>query len=73
MTKEHKKVAIAIGVAVAVWLLFFRKARAAEGGAPSVLGDVTSGHQAAEIETNVLSPNFGLRPGDSGWIGSETP
>lgn len=78
MTKH--KVAIAIGVAIAVWLLFFRKAKAA-AVAPSVPGDVSSGKAAAHVETNVLNDNFGLvvdaagdvtDPGDVA-TGSETP
>lgn len=56
---SKKGVVIAAGVGVAAWLLFRKKAVAAPAP-PVVAGDVTSGAQSVTIDTNVLSPTFGL-------------
>lgn len=61
MKRQHMA---AIVAAIVVWFVFFRKARAAQGG-PVVAGDVTSGSRSATIDTNVLSDTFGeVIPGD---------
>jgi len=56
---KRKRLYVAIGAGVAVWLLLRKKAAAA-AAPPVVAGDVISGSQSLIIDTNVLSPTFGL-------------
>ena len=54
---KRKRLLVAIGAGVVLYLLLRRKASAAT--APAVAGVVSSGSQSVTIDTNVLSPTFG--------------
>jgi hypothetical protein len=72
MTKTRQNTAIVVGLGLAVWILFFRKAKAS-AAAPVVPGAVTSGSQSATIDTNVLSDTFGEVISGDVAEGSNTP
>lgn len=57
MTKNLPLIVVLVVVA---WLLLRKKAP------PAVAGTVTSGSKSATIDTNVLSPTFGLSIDDNG-------
>lgn len=63
MTKKHLYVAGAIAAGLAALYFLIRAAK--PSGPPAVAGDVTSGSASTTIDTNVLSPGFGLPIGST--------
>jgi len=55
----NRKTLWVVGISAALWLLL-RSKKAAAAAPPAVAGDVESGSQSLTIDTNVLSPTFGL-------------
>ncbi len=49
-----------LGALVLIAIVAHVAGAAQSSGPPAVAGEVTSGSQSTEIDTNVLSPTFGL-------------